>query len=83
MDSYRSDQGVTAAILHFILGAAFGSVMFGFVTWFFFAPFLVISLAAAGAVVMGACAAIWRSRFWSALADNPLFRAWRILNGGR
>ena len=83
MDSYRSDQGISAAILHFVLGAVFGSVIFGFVTWFFFAPALVISLALAGAVVMGTCAAIWRSRFWAALARNPLFQAWRFLNGSR
>ena len=83
MDSYRSDQGITAVILHFFLGAVFGSVIFGFVTWFLFNPSLVISISLAGAVVMGTCAAIWRSRFWAALANNPLFRAWRLLNGGR
>ena len=83
MNSYRSDQGVSASILHFILGAVFGLAIFGFVTWFFLAPSIVIFLAVAGAVVMGTCAAIWRSRFWTALANNPLFWAWRFLNGGR
>ena len=83
MDSYRSDQGISGAILHFILGAVFGLVIFGFVPWFFFAPSVVIFLAVAGATVMGTCAAIWRSGFWAALANNPLFQAWRFLNGGR
>lgn len=83
MNIYRSDTGMVAAILHFLLGAVFGAVIFGFTTWFFFAPSFVIALALSGAAVMGTCAAIGRSRFWAALANNPLFQAWRALNGGR
>ena len=83
MNIYRSDAGISSAILHFLLGAIFGAVIFGFVSWFFFAPTLIVALALTGAAVMGLCAAVWRSRFWAALANNPLFQAWRALNGGR
>jgi len=83
MNDYRSDVGILSAVLHFLLGAISGAVIFGFTSWFFFAPTLIAALAATGAVVMGTCAAVWRSRFWTALANNPLFRVWRALSGGR
>ncbi len=83
MTSYRSDQGAVAGVLHFVLGAVLGAAIFGFATWFIFAPAIVISVALVGSLIVGTCAALWRSGFWAALANNPLFRAWRILNGGR
>ena len=83
MTFYRSDTGITAAILHFLLGSVCGVSIFGFTSWFFFAPTIVISIALTGAAIMGVCAAIWRSRFWTALANNPLFWAWRALKGGQ
>ncbi len=83
MSDYRADVGVFSAVLHFLLGAIFGGVIFCFITWFFFAPNVIMTLAAAGALIMGILAAIWRNRFWTALANNPLFQAWRALNGGR
>ena len=81
MNTYRADAGLLAAFLHFLLGAVFGAVMFGFISWFFVAPTLIIALAMTGAAVMGTCAAIWRSRFWTALANNPFYQMWRAFYG--
>lgn len=83
MTTRIADKGAFSALLHFLLGALFGAVIFGTVIWFIFAPPFFIQPAIAGAVVFGAAAAIWRGRFWTALANNPLFQAWRALNGRR
>ena len=83
METKVADKGVVSALLHFLLGALFGAVIFGTVVWIIFAPPFFVVPAIAGAVVFGVSAAIWRGRFWSALANNPLFQAWRAFNGGR
>ncbi len=81
MADNQFEKGVASAVLHFIFGALFGVVATGGALWMFISPPLWLQLSVVGALVFGASAAIWRSRFWAALANNPLFRAWRALVG--
>ena len=73
------DKGLTAAVVHFAFGALFGGLIFGFPVLILFSPPTFIFASATGALLFGTAAAIWRNSFWMALADNPLFRAWRTL----
>ena len=77
------EEGIASAVLHFIFGAITGAVIFGFASWMFIPPLLGFYVAAAGSVLLGIAAAVWRGRFWTALGNNPLFKFWRILAGSK
>lgn len=81
MADNQFESGVASAILHFLFGAIIGVAIVGGAFWMFVDPSLWVKLSTAGALVFGISAAKWRGRFWTALANNPLFRAWRALVG--
>jgi hypothetical protein len=76
------DRGIFAGILHLILGAIFGSVMFGVIIVWFVDPVLFWGFVIFGATTFGAAAAIWRGRFWAFIANNPVILAYRRFLGG-
>lgn len=80
MTENQFEKGAASAFLHFVFGAVVGAVVFGFVAWLLFPP-LGLHATAAGMVLLGIPAAIWRGRFWNALSKNPVFRFWRRLTG--
>ena len=75
------DRGIVAALMHLILGAIFGAVMFAVVTIWFVDSILFWRLIIFGAVSSAAAATIWRSRYLAFVANNPLFLAWRRIFG--
>ena len=75
------EKGITSGILHFLFGAVFGAAVVSCLVWMIWNPSLWLQLSAAGALVFGVAAAIWRGRFWAALANNPLVWAWSALFG--
>lgn len=75
------DRGLVSAILHLILGAIFGAVMFAVVIVLFVDQVLFWRLVIFGAVTSGAAAVIWRSRYWAFIANNPVFLACRRIFG--
>jgi hypothetical protein len=75
------DRGIVSGILHLILGAIFGSVMFAVVCIWFVNPTWFWRLIIFGAITFGVAAVIWRSRFWAFIANNPLFFAYRRIFG--
>ncbi len=83
MTADQFEQGAVSGVLHFLFGAIVGAVIFGFAAWMFILPPLGLYVTAAGSVLLGVAAAIWRSRFWRALGNNPLFKFWRMLAGSR
>lgn len=75
------DRGIVSGILHLILGAMFGSGMFTVVCIWFVDSILFWRLVIFGAITFGVAAAIWRSRFWALMANNPIFLAYRRIFG--
>lgn len=75
------DRGIVSAILHLILGAIFGAVMFAVITILFVDSVLFWRLIIFGAVTSAAAAVIWRGRYWAFIANNPVFLAWRRIFG--
>lgn len=77
------ETGIASAILHFFLGAVFGAVITAGGIWMFFSPEALVQIPIAAGLLFGIAAAIGRQRFWRALANNPLFRAWSSFLTGR
>ena len=77
------EKGFESAVLHFLFGALFGAVLvFCLVFWFLSRPAFDYAILG-GAAFFGVVAALWRNRFWKAIANNPLFVLWRVLTGAR
>ena len=79
----KFEKGFESALLHFVFGALFSAVLvFCLVIWFWSPPAFYYAILG-GAAFFGVVAALWRNRFWSAIANNPLFALWRVLTGTR
>ena len=88
MQNFEPKIDNVTVFLHMLFGWLFGATAAGLLTvWFFFgglielrAWLLVIGVCA---IIFGAVAAIWRNKFWAALADNPLFALCKAMIGVR
>ena len=82
MTDTQFDRGLLPAVLHFVFGAFVGAALFGLFAWLTYYSPWSFHAAAIGALIFGCLAAIWREKFWSAFANNPLFRLWRFFSRG-
>ena len=83
-NEHAPEISIASVILHFVLGTVFGAVITAGGIWMFFSPEAFVQIPVVVGLMFGIAAAIGRRRFWSALANNPLFQAWSsFLTGGR